>query len=215
MAGLRTRTGVLVAIAVVLGWLAIGGLAGPYSGKLGEVATNDNASFLPADAEATRAQNLSAGFVEKETTPALVIYERASGITDADRQRVAAAAARFAEVPGVVAPLPPPIPSEDGKALQVIVPVDAADGEEIGGTIDGLREITDGDRVAGLNVYVAGPAGLLADLIEVFSSIDGPLLLVTLCVVLIILLIVYRSPVLWIIPLLSAGLSYGLAAFAV
>ena len=64
-------------------------------------------------------------------------------------------------------------------------------------------------------MHVAGPAGLLADLIEVFSAIDGPLLLVTLAVVLVILLIVYRSPVLWIIPLLAAGMSYGLAAVAV
>ena len=102
MAGRRGRgIATLVAVAVVLGWLVVGGVAGPYSGKLGDVATNDNASFLPTDAEATRAQNLAAGFVEKETTPALVVYERTSGITDADRQRAAADVARFGEIQGV------------------------------------------------------------------------------------------------------------------
>ncbi|MGQ5262443.1 MMPL family transporter [Micromonospora sp. ZYX-F-536] len=201
----------LIAVAVVLAWLVIGAVAGPYSGRLSEVATNDNAAFLPTDAEATRAQNLAGEFVDRETVPALVVYERTSGITDADRQRVGADAARFAQVPGVVTPLPPPIPSEDGQALQVVVPVDDAEGEEIGAVVEQLRDIADGDR-DGLTVDVAGPAGLLADLIEVFSAIDGPLLLVTLVVVLVILLIVYRSPVLWIFPLLAAGMSYALAS---
>ncbi|MFG1882331.1 MMPL family transporter [Micromonospora sp. NPDC049102] len=201
----------LVAVVVVLAWLVIGAVAGPYAGRLSEVSTNDNAAFLPTDAEATRAQDLAGGFVDRETTLALVVYERSSGITDADRQRVAADAARFARVPGVVTPLPPPIPSEDGQALQIVVPVDDAEGEEIGAVVQQVRDIAGGDR-DGLSVDVAGPAGLLADLIEVFSAIDGPLLLVTLVVVLIILLIVYRSPVLWIFPLLAAGMSYALAS---
>lgn len=98
MAAGRSRwTATLIAVAVVLGWLIVGGIAGPYSGKLGEVSTNDNASFLPADAEATRAQDLAAGFVDRETTPALVVYERPGGLTPADQQRIRADAARFAE----------------------------------------------------------------------------------------------------------------------
>ncbi|MEV5768463.1 MMPL family transporter [Micromonospora sp. NPDC052213] len=201
----------LVAVAVVLAWLAVGAVAGPFSGRLGEVATNDNASFLPADAEATRAQELAGRFVARQTTPALVVYERAGGITDADTQRAAADATRFAQVPGVVGPLPPPIPSEDGQALQVVVPIDDADGERIGTVVEELRAIAGGDR-DGLTVDVAGPAGLLADLIEVFSAIDSTLLVVTLCVVLVILLVVYRSPILWIFPLLAAGMSFALAA---
>ncbi|NJP34660.1 MMPL family transporter [Micromonospora thermarum] len=201
----------LVALLVVLAWLVIGGVAGPYSGRLGEVATNDNASFLPADAEATRAQELSKRFVDDPIVPALVVYERTAGVTDADRQRIAADVARFAEIPGVVGPLPPPIPSEDGQAVQVVVPIDDDRGEEIGTVVEELRDVAGADR-DGLAVDVAGPAGLLADLIEVFSAIDGTLLLVTLCVVLVILLVVYRSPVLWIFPLLAAGMSFGLAS---
>ncbi|MEH0984432.1 MMPL family transporter [Micromonospora sp. CPCC 205556] len=212
MAGRRGRgTATLIAVAVVLGWLVIGGVAGPYSGKLGEVATNDNASFLPTDAEATRAQELAAGFVERQATPALVVYERTAGITDTDRRRAAADAARFAGVPGVIGPVSPPVPSQDGQALQVVVPIDDAEGEQVGQVVDELRAIAGADR-DGLTVDVAGPAGLLADLIEVFGAIDGPLLLVTLVVVLVILLVVYRSPVLWIFPLLAAGMSYALAS---
>lgn len=204
----------LVALVVVLAWLVVGGLAGPYSGRLSDVATNDNAAFLPADAEATRAQELSRGFIQRQTTPALVVYERTTGLTDADKRKVSADAARFAQVPGVVGPLPPPIPSADGQALQVVVPIDDAEGERIGAVVEELRDIT-GDGGGGLTVDVAGPAGLLADLIEVFSGIDGALLLVTLCVVLVILLVVYRSPVLWVFPLLAAGMSYALASLFV
>ncbi|MGX7675625.1 MMPL family transporter [Plantactinospora sp. DSM 117369] len=214
MAGSRRRTAMLLAVLLAVGWLAVGALSTPYPGRLSEVATNDNAAFLPADAEATRGERLAAGFVERQTLPALVVYVRDSGVTDTDRQRVSADAARFATVPGVVPPLPPPIPSADGKALQVIVPVDNAEGDRTREVVSDLRRIAEhGD--AGQVVVVGGPAGLLGDLTEVFSSIDGPLLLVTLAVVLVILLVVYRSPVLWIIPLLAAGLSYALAALAV
>ncbi|MFY1672534.1 MMPL family transporter [Plantactinospora sp. WMMB334] len=215
MAGSRRRTALLLAAVLVVGWLAVGAVATRYPGRLGEVATNDNAAFLPADAEATRAQRLAAGFAERETLPAFVVYARESGITDADRQQAAADAARFATVPGVVAPLPPPIPSTDGRALQLIVPVDNAAGDRTREVVRELRQIAGHGSDPGQVVVVGGPAGLLGDLIEVFSSIDGPLLLVTLGVVLVILLVVYRSPVLWVIPLLAAGLSYALAALAV
>lgn len=202
--------GTLVALLVALAWLVIGGLVGPYTGRLGEVTTNDNAAFLPADAEATRAQDLSELFVDRPTTPALVVYERTSGITDTDRQQIVADAAEIAELPGVVGPLPPPIPSADGQAVQLIVPIDDEQGEEIATVVADLRSVTGQER-DGLTINVAGPAGLLADLIDVFSAVDGTLLLVTLCVVLIILLVVYRSPVLWIFPLLAAGMSFSLA----
>ncbi|WP_019869076.1 MMPL family transporter [Salinispora oceanensis] len=202
--------GTLVALLIALAWLVVGGLAGPYSGRLSEVSTNDSAAFLPTEAEATRAQDLSELFVDQPTTPALIIYERTSGITEADQQQIAADTAEIAELPGVVGPLPPPLPSADGQAVQLIVPVDDERGEEIATVVAELRTIVDADR-DGLTVNVTGPAGLLADLIDVFSAIDGTLLLVTLCVVLLILLVVYRSPVLWIFPLLAAGMSFSLA----
>ncbi|MGI5214475.1 MMPL family transporter [Plantactinospora sp. CA-290183] len=214
MAGSRRRAVLLVAALLVIGWLVVGAVSGPYAGRLSEVATNDNAAFLPSDAEATRAQQLADRFVARQTTPAQVVYSRDSGITDADRQRAEADAARFARVPGVVAPLPPPIPSEDGQALQVIVPIDNTAGDQVREVVEELRRIA-GHGGGGETVVVGGPAGLLSDLIEVFSSIDGPLLLVTLVVVLVILLVVYRSPILWVIPLLAAGLSYALASLAV
>ncbi|HYN95209.1 MAG TPA: MMPL family transporter [Pilimelia sp.] len=208
---MRTRVAVVAALTVVLGWLAVGAVAGPYSGKLSDVATNDNSAFLPADAEATRAQELTAGFIDRPTIPALVVYERTSGITEADRAVAAADAERFASVAGVVGRPSPPLPSDDGQALQVVVSLDESTGLEVGPAVEQLREIVSADR-NGLTVNVTGPAGFTADLVAVFETIDVTLLLVTAAVVLVILLIVYRSPVLWIIPLLSAGVSFALAA---
>ena len=125
---MKARGLLWAAVAVVLAWLVIGGVSGPFAGRLSEVAVNDNAAFLPSDAEATRAQDLAAGFTDRETTPAIVVYERPSGITDGDREAASADLAGFARIPGVVTPLPPPIPSEDGQALEVIVPIDGSDG---------------------------------------------------------------------------------------
>jgi RND superfamily putative drug exporter len=207
----------VLAALVVVAWLGFGAWAGPLSGKLSEVSKNDNAAFLPSDAEATRAQQLAAEFSDRATVPAVVVYERASGITPADTARVAADARAIAEIEGVVAPLPPPVPSDDGQAIEIIVPIDstATGGEsgEVDAVVERLREVAASRD--GLSAHVTGPAGLLADLIAVFRTIDGPLLLVTAAVVVVILLVVYRSPVLWLIPIISAGIAYSGAGAAV
>ncbi|GAB7044826.1 MULTISPECIES: MMPL family transporter [Catenuloplanes] len=207
---MRTRSAVLIAVAVVLGWLAIAGVTGPYSGKLSEVSTTDNTAFLPADAEATRAADEAAAFTDRAAIPAIVVYERDSGITAEDRRRAAADRAELAGLDGVLGPLPDVDDSDDGKALQLVVPVDNA--RDVNEVITAVRAAV---QSPDLTVHVAGPAGLRADLKEVFGSLDLTLLLVTAGVVLVILLVVYRSPVLWIIPLLAAAVSFGLAATAV
>jgi RND superfamily putative drug exporter len=83
------------------------------------------------------------------------------------------------------------------------------DPEKLRGDITWLR-----DRVRshdGLTAYVTGPAGVFADLLVVFDSINGVLLLVTAGVILLILIVVYRSPLLPLLVLLSAGAALGLA----
>jgi RND superfamily putative drug exporter len=204
----------LLAAVVALLWLAVGGWAGPLSGRLSEVSQNDNTAFLPADAEATRAQQWATRFADRAVVPAVVVYERATGLTPADADRVEADREALAAVPGVVGPLPPADPSDDGKALQLLVPIDNGPGaDDVDAVVERLRAtVTSAD---GLTGHVTGPAGLLGDLIAVFRTIDVTLLLVTAAVVVVILLAVYRSPVLWIIPVISAGIAYAGAAAAV
>jgi RND superfamily putative drug exporter len=100
--------------------------------------------------------------------------------------------------------------SKDGQAMQILVPV-RGDGDVVLRAIGDIQDIVRRGSPAGLDVRVTGPGGSLADLVKVFGSIDGTLLLVTLGVVMVMLLLTYRSPFLWAVPLLSAGSAYTLA----
>jgi RND superfamily putative drug exporter len=208
----------LLPALVLLAWLAVGGPLGQYAGLLSEVQENDSASFLPADAESTRAGALSAAFSDDDAIPAVVVYEFDRATTPQDLAAVAADVDEIAALDGVVAPPVGPIPSEGGEALQVIVALDATDSEVTRDAVDQIRGIVGTDEsieIDGASSYVTGPAGFLADLSEAFGAIDGILLLVTFGVVLIILLIVYRSPVLPALVLLASLLALGVASFVI
>jgi putative drug exporter of the RND superfamily len=137
--------------------------------------------------------------------PALVVYERPDGpITAADRAKVTADVQRLAGVRDVTGKVLGPIPSQDGRALQVIVPIRVAEEgngwEELAPRVEQMRSIAQADT-GGLGVYVTGPAGYFADFSEVFSGFDATLLSITAAIVIVILLVTYRSPVLWLLPL--------------
>ncbi|MEN3539947.1 MMPL family transporter [Microbispora sp. ZYX-F-249] len=194
--------------AVVIVWLAIVASAGPLAGKLSGIQQNDAAQWLPGDAEATQVIELQRRFQTAEVSPAVVVYERTSGITEADRAKAAADLGGLSRVDGVTGQVAGPIPAADGQALQVVVPLDmAGDGwDKIGTRVDAIRDVV-GSGSGGLSVHVAGPAGVTADNNAAFASIDGRLLMATIVVVILILLFTYRSPVLWLLPVMAAGLA--------
>ena len=196
------------ALGLFVLWLLVAGFAGPYSGRLADVQTNDNAAFLPKTAESTEVNDLQRRFVDQETTPGIIVWERESGITAADRALATQQLAEVKAVPKVVS-VTPLIPSQDGRALQAVVQLAGTDGMELTDAANAVRDKVQGSD--GLSAHLTGPAGLLADLIAAFEGIDSTLLLVTGAVVIVILLLVYRSPVLWIFPLLSVGFGYALA----
>ncbi len=198
-------------VVLILLWLVIGGVAGPLSTKLTSVQKNDNASYLPADAESTLALELQKKFQRQDVLPAIIVYERDSGITAEDRAKALADSQDIADLNGVVSEPTPPIPSEDGQALQVIVEVDVLDFEGLPADVEAIRKVVKTDAPDGLDVKVTGPGGITADFAEAFGSIDTNLLLVTGITVALILLVVYRSLVLWLVPLISAGMAYTLA----
>lgn len=203
----------LIPALLVIGWLAIGGFGGPFAGKLSEVAKNDNAAFLPRSAEATEVSDEQKAFTPRQVLPATVVAERTSGLTGADRQFLADKARQLGTVPGVVGPLGAPQPApRDDQAVQLAVPI-LADGNPA----DVVKEVR--ARLAGapdgLTVLVTGPAGQIADLVTAFGGIDGILLLVAGGVVALILIVVYRSPLLPFLVLLSAVFALGLASLVV
>ncbi|GAA0582081.1 MMPL family transporter [Paractinoplanes ferrugineus] len=189
-------------------WIVVVAFAGPLAGKLSGVEKNDNSAWLPSGAEATQVADLQKQFSPDDIVPAIIVYERTAGITAADQAKAAADAAAFAKVPGISGQITGPIPAEDKAALSTIVPVRiGADGwDKITTVVDGLKGIT-GPGDGGLAIHLTGPAGNAADSAGAFEGIDGTLLYTTLIVVAIILLITYRSPVLWLFPILTAGVA--------
>jgi len=191
----------LVCAVLLLVWLGVAGIGGPTFGKLDQVQSNDQATFLPASAEATRALDWQQRFDGSGAIPAVVVLEApdASALGDVEPKALAAAVADLDVVRGDVAG---PFPSEDGLALEMIVPLDA--GVDTDQAVEELRGLLDAEVPAGVTPYVAGPAGLTADLIGAFAGIDGILLLAALGAVLVILLLVYRSLLLPLAVLLTA-----------
>jgi putative drug exporter of the RND superfamily len=209
----RSRWRWLLPAAVVLVWLFVGGPLGSFTGRLAEVQSNDNATFLPSDAESTRVAELQERFQEQATLPAIVVWENVDGIEASTQQAAAEDVQAIASIEGVVGEPTPPIPSEDGQALQSIVLLDADLGDGLVDVVEQMRQqVAD---TSGAEVYVAGPGGVLADFVVAFEGIDGILLLTAAVVVLLILLVVYRSPVLPIVVLISALLALGVAAACV
>jgi putative drug exporter of the RND superfamily len=186
-------------------WVAVFYFAGQQAAKLNSAQQNDASAWLPNNAESTQVVELAERFVPTDEFPALVVYERPDGpITPADQAKAAADLERFADVPDVSGKVIGPIPSEDGRALQVVVPIKVAEEgngwEELSPRIEELRSIAQADP-GGLGVYVTGPAGYFADFASVFSGFDAQLLYITAAIVIVILLVTYRSPVLWLLPL--------------
>jgi RND superfamily putative drug exporter len=191
--------------AVLVFWIAVFAVAGPLAGELNSAQQNDASAWLPNNAESTQVVDLAKRFTPSDVLPALVVYERPDGaITPADQARVAAAARRFAQVRDVTGKVAGPIPSQDGRALQVVVPMrveEEGNGwEELSPRVEELRSLARSDAWD-LRVYVTGPGGYFADFANVFSGFDSTLLYVTAAVVMVILLLTYRSPVLWLLPL--------------
>jgi RND superfamily putative drug exporter len=187
-------------------WVVLLAVSGPLAGKLNDAQKNDASSWLPGNAESTKVLDLQERFQSSDTLPAVVVYERRSGVTAADRAKAAADAKAFARVGSVEGKVTGPVPSQDGQALQVIVPVTSGEGgwDTIAQIVDDMRDIA-GANAAGLDVYVTGPGGTAADSAEAFQGIDGRLLYAALAVVIFMLLLTYRSPVAWLFPVVSAA----------
>ncbi|MFC9342268.1 MMPL family transporter [Streptomyces sp. NPDC057020] len=205
----------LLPLVLLVLWLAVGGGLGPYAGKLGEVATNDQAAFLPRSAESTRVIEAQRAFRQDETLPALVVWTSPGGAPLGPETRSAAtrALATLTGQPGVVGAPSPALPSEDGEALRGVVQLRPDLGDELAPTLAEIDRAA--SAVPGTTVWLAGPAATQADLSDAFAGIDGLLLAVALVTVLLILLLVYRSVLLPLIIIVGAVLSLALACAVV
>lgn len=209
----------LVPVLLVAVWLGVGGVLGPYAGRLGEVATNDQAAFLPRSAESTEVVAAQRAFRQDETLPAIIVWTAgtgagAGGTGIEDRLDAAGQAlASLADDRGVSGDVSPALLSEDGEAVEGVVPLRPDLGDDLAPTLDRIRAAA--ERVLGTTVRLAGPAATQADLSDAFAGIDGLLLAVALATVLVILLLVYRSVLLPLVIILGAVFALGLACAVV
>lgn len=199
--GRRTKWLVLAA------WILLLVALGPLAGKLGDVEETGPNAFLPRSAESAELNTELEKFrgdPDDEIMPAVAVYSVPDGaMTEAGRQKAAADVEAFAPYVAKGERVTPPVPSDDGDALMTIVPI--TDEEDLGDTIDAVREVAADGAPAGVDVKVGGPAASLADSTAVFDSLDVTLMLATLAVVTVLLLLTYRSPLLWLFPVLAVG----------
>ena len=186
---------------LVLIWLVGGSMGGPTFGRIDEVATNDQSSFLPASAEATQVQERLADFTGGDTIPAVVVITGEGELSTEQQAQINEAVTSLGDIEGV-GEISPALLSEDAEAAQVFVPIDTSG--EVDATVEEIRTALTEDLPDGLDAWVTGPAGFTADLVKGFLGIDGLLLGVALGAVFIILVIVYRSPLLPILVLLTS-----------
>jgi RND superfamily putative drug exporter len=192
---------------VVVGfWLVVLIITFPLFTKLMGAEKNDASAWLPPNAESTKVLDVQARFQSPNIFSGVVVYQRASGLTAADRAKGAVDARRFAGIPDVVpGRVFGPIPSADGRAMETVLQANVGSQGWSGATtaVNAIRAIT-ASNPRGLVSYVTGPLGNAADNNNVFKGIDKTLLFSAAAVVIVILLITYRSPVLWLLPVVSS-----------
>lgn len=234
----KGRKPLYIAIVAIIAWLSIGGISGPVFSKISTVQENDNSAFLPESAESTIASEVIVNFQDQsaDLLPTLILLEGNVGpavnptlfqaIDDYAKtlptkvlpQSGKPLATYFA--PGIPLAV---IPAEDGKAALINIQINSViAGESINDEpalpliIDYIREDVKATfEGSDVDSYVTGAGGIFADLFNAFGSIDSTLFLTTLGVVSIILILVYRSPLLWLIPLFNAVFALTFATFIV
>ncbi|WP_327577586.1 MMPL family transporter [Streptomyces sp. NBC_00145] len=198
-------------------WIVVLAIAGPFAGKLSDVQHDRAVDYLPASADSTQVAKIQDELPGGESTELVLVYHRDGGLTAADRTTAAAQVARVDRTFDLTA-VPKGVPSRDGATLMYPVASTAPGHDEKArdAFVNDVRDIA--HDTGGLSVDTGGAGALATDASEVYGSLDGPLLYTTVAVVAILLVLIYRSPFLWLVPLvvagvadfLSMGVAYGL-----
>ncbi|MET9734992.1 MMPL family transporter [Streptomyces sp. NPDC006458] len=193
---------------VLVLWLIVLFVAAPFAQKLGDAQDNDAASWLPGSAESTQVLEASKDF-RPEQIPAVVIYARDSGLTVEDRAQIQDDVAQLKQLTdhGIIGDETrgPAYDREVApRAAQVSVPItmDEQGWDRIAPAVDSIRDVV-GESGGGMAVHITGPGGTSADFSEAFEGIDSTLLLAAMGVVVVMLLITYRSPTLLLVPVVA------------
>ena len=214
-------------IFVVLFWVLVFlGLNGAnIFEKFADAEQNRSVDYLPQNAESVEVLKQVEEFPSGERFAAVMVYRRDAGLTAADKQLIAKdrSEVQAAKLKAPAGPPSPPTFSQDGTTALVAVPLKTTGETEIlTGDVDAIRDAGKG-APEGLQVEITGAAGFAGDAVDVFESIGGVLLFGTALLVFVLLILIYRSPIFWIIPFFavivaetsSRGLGYVLSELGV
>ncbi len=166
---------------------------------------NEPASFLPGDSESVAVLRAADGFPSGQVTPAIVVAHAPGGLDARAEAAVGTMRSRVtdADLEGVQPPSPI-VRSEDRTTAVFTVPIEArGDSDILVGAVDGVRRVVQMDLPGGLEARVTGPAGFSADATKAFEGINSTLLFATAGLVFVLLVLIYRSPIFWALPLLT------------
>jgi len=195
--------------AVLAVWLLAAAALGPLAGRFEQSQENEPSTFLPGGAESVKVLEAARGFPSGEQTPGVVVFRNPDGLGDRGRAAVEQAGARLraASIPGVSS-ISPPAWSRDGSAAVVAVPIQAeGDSDLLVSAVEQVRATVEKGLPPGLESKVTGPAGFSADATKAFEGINSTLLLVTAGLVFVLLVLIYRSPIFWTLPLFTVLLA--------
>lgn len=193
---------IFVPSILIITWLTFAAIGGPYFGKISEVASNDQSTFLPASAESTKVNEELKKFQDESSIPAILVFtDNGATLDDETVKLINTATSKLETIKDVTGGVSPAIISEDNKAALVVV--NAQSDVDYKALVPELKSTLEKEDLP-VSFSVSGPVSFLNDLAGAFSGIDGLLLIVALAVVFIILLVVYRSPLLPIIVLLNS-----------
>ena len=202
----RLVTGRMASWAGVVFWVAVVGVALPFAFKIGSVETSKLTEFLPSNAPSTAALAADGQFASGRALQSQVVFYRATGLRPTDLS-----AARNA-LQGLVSRLGAGVgtPSElleapDHTVAASTVPV-PGNQQAVGRTIAAMRTQL-GNGTGGLEIRVTGQAAIQSDLLSAFSGTDALLLVATAALVAVLLAATYRSPVLWLVPLVCVAIA--------
>lgn len=196
-------------ITLVLGAL----LALAAIGGLGSITAAPRADNAPAASESARAAQLATRFPDSQVESVLLVITRADGsrLTTADEKAATALGAAVPTAAGHRSS--PPVMSRDGLAAMAQVPIlPSPDNATNATTVTSIRDLVREGAPSDLTVQVTGGPAFGADIAASFDGADVTLLLVTVGIVAVLLLLTYRSPILWLIPLTVVGLADQVAA---
>jgi putative drug exporter of the RND superfamily len=197
-------------------WLALAAVAGSAGSKLSSVENNQAQTWLPGGAQSLRALNLAnQHFGSANVSEAVIVYTRAGGLTADDKTAVHEEATSLRRL-AYRGPVSGPAFSRDGQAALLSLPLHSPPTNQTLSTeVNNLQKAVQSGTPTGLISYVSGPAGVGADLASSFSGLDKKLLLATLLVVTAVLLVTYRSPLLWLLPLVSVVIAVEISSAVV